>query len=854
MASKARQLIQDLQFLKANPNPTGLAFDPSYRLMGETGKYSPLVKPSKVSFHVLRQLSRANAIVRLCVDTLKHKVSRQSWAIMPIDEEAKPEAYQEQIDYVTKLLKKPNPNNETFRTLTEKTIEDILVLDQADWELIRNPKGEICEIYSLDGATIRPVYNKFGQYQDPAYLQYLPANYNLSNPDAAFSMSELIHMMQNPQTDTWHFGYGMSPVEAVILAATNFLNADIYQGEVFTKGNLSQIMISLGKNAQPAQVKQFREFLITQMQGQNYSVPVIGGSDDPKVLPLAPSQKDAQYMEYVQWEARVIVGAFGLSPQDIGLNLDQYKAEGEVQAELSAAKGYASLLDLLAEYINQELIWEGLGETNPAYKELQFVWTNTDKVNEKERADVAKIDIEMGAKTVNEYRLGQGLDPLPGGDRAFIMTGSGPVFLDQIEEVQQQQLDMQQQAIDAKNKPADKVGTNVNNNDTTQKSLSGKSPAADMEVAFIDKDKVPHAFGKEVSFIASGDRVPRDMYQAAKAKFYEAAQLSYGYLNPRDIQNRVGLIPVELSGNLKEAQNRITSLIENDADGIYGVVTHFQKFGAETQPLYGVYYVNKATLGIDESYEFQKGIRSYVKPVDRLIEQYANILNKQIKELYPRLKSMIDITKSMDDLATRANDYDSEDDGELLIKPTTQTKSYYVDAIAVALALGAQNLITKAKSGRQRERIAHVVERFTPDSLSSFVDQRSLEAAKSVAMTLKDGATKLIGGMAEEGKSTDEIASALKEFLGFEDGWRAKRIARTELNFAASRAANEQAMKAGAQQKAWFKHTSAPEDECNKNERAGWIGIEDSYPSGAMSTSDSHVNCSCSEEFKFENE
>jgi hypothetical protein len=100
----------------------------------------------------------------------------------------------------------------------------------------------------------------------------------------------------------------------------------------------------------------------------------------------------------------------------------------------------------------------------------------------------------------------------------------------------------------------------------------------------------------------------------------------------------------------------------------------------------------------------------------------------------------------------------------------------------------------------------------------------------------------------DAGGSFNQIVSAIQEtFADFSDV-RAGRIAQTEVNDAYNRGRLSTAVYAGFDQKSWD-----PDGEacpiCMDNVDAGWIGIDDDFPSGDPAPT-AHPNCDCSIDFQ----
>jgi hypothetical protein len=366
-----------------------------------------LRKPTRITFETLRRVSKSCSIARLAITTLKHEVAKTKWAIVPVNPKDAPDL--KRITEIRRLFNFPNPDD-NFRTFLLKLIEDILVLDAGCIELVTNVKGQLLEMYNVDGSTIKPNIDIHGTLGDPAYVQYMPLN-NTDAADAEFDRDELLYVMQNPQGDIKNYGFGLSPLEGVIMVATNILNADNYNGSFFEVGTLPPLIINLGKNLPRTEVEAFKMYWKSEIEGKPWKTAFYGGGDSPEIMKLQEnSNRDMQFMEYQNWLARLMCAAYEISPQDIGLTMEINKATSETQREISKAKGYRTVLEVIEEVFTQGIIWKKLG-----YEDLMFKWQEVDSVDELRRAQVWQIEANTGARSINEYRKEIGLDPIKGG-------------------------------------------------------------------------------------------------------------------------------------------------------------------------------------------------------------------------------------------------------------------------------------------------------------------------------------------------------------------------------------------------------------------------------------------------------
>ena len=436
-----------------------------------------LTKPGKISYDTLRRASMSVHIVRICVHTLKQKVTKTKWIIQNKDiNKRKGGQKDERIKEVEDLFKHPNKNNETFRTLMDKMIEDLLVLDSVSVEKTRFPNGKLAELFFVDSATIRPVYNdrgdqdillplktvdaKEGEKMLPvSYVQILD-NSQYGGPEsgeivAAWPKRDFLHFHMNPQGAMESFGYGLSPIEGILSVVANLLNADNYNSTYFEEGAFPPIVLQLIGQVNQRDLEAYREYLVAELTG-NFHRPAIMATEKAESLQIHNlkdiTNQDMQFMEYQNWLANLVCAMYGLSPQDIGLtDTTGSKSVAEKQGDISDSKGYSSILDLFEEVFNQEIVWKDFG-----YEDLEFRWVATDQQSPQEASVMFDRDLRNGTTTINEVREKRGEAPY--GDWAnepMILSGDSYKPIDPEKALEQQQ---SQQEHELKLKGAGQVG------------------------------------------------------------------------------------------------------------------------------------------------------------------------------------------------------------------------------------------------------------------------------------------------------------------------------------------------------------------------------------------------------------
>ena len=100
----------------------------------------------------------------------------------------------------------------------------------------------------------------------------------------------------------------------------------------------------------------------------------------------------------------------------------------------------------------------------------------------------------------------------------------------------------------------------------------------------------------------------------------------------------------------------------------------------------------------------------------------------------------------------------------------------------------------------------------------------------------------------DEGGSFDQVVRAIQDTFEDFSSTRAEMIAQTEVNDAYNQGRMDTAVNAGFDEKSWDPDGEACEI-CMENVDAGWIPIDDDFPSGDLAPT-AHPNCDCSIDFQ----
>lgn len=403
-------------------------------------------KPGNISFDTLRRAALSVHIVRICIEHLKKKTTKTKWVVRNKDIRKRiSDEGDKRIKELTEMFRHPNPQD-NFRSLLDKMVEDLLVLDAVSLEKTRYPNGELAHLFFVDSATIRPVFNDKGEQDiliplptknDEGKKEELPVSYvqvmnnsQYGGPEsgdivAAWPKKDFIHSHMNPQGAMEAFGYGLSPIESILSVVANILNADNYNGTYFEEGAFPPIVLQLIGQVNQRDLEAYREYLVAELSG-NFHRPAIMATEKAESLQIHNlkdiNNRDMQFMEYQLWLAKLCCAIYGMSPEDIGLtDTTGSKSVSEVQLEISHDKGYSSLLRFIEELFNENIIWRDFG-----YDDLEFAFIATDSIKPDAQFEMFDKALRNGTMTLNEVREEIGKAPFDDwADEPMILAGDG---------------------------------------------------------------------------------------------------------------------------------------------------------------------------------------------------------------------------------------------------------------------------------------------------------------------------------------------------------------------------------------------------------------------------------------------
>jgi hypothetical protein len=397
-------------------------------LLGKLAGVRTMSPYPKANSANLRRWARTNEFLRTAINRRKQQIGQANWKLVRRDKPNQPP--DPTIEKTVRdLFDNVNAKRESFRSLMDQVIEDVLILDAGCIEKEKTLGGNIVNLWAVNGATILPDPQWDGT--DPKAARY----YQLvvGQPPIPFRNDQLIYIMSSPST---HSNIGWSPVETLVKIIRAELFGEEYNFDMIKRYGPRGIL-DLGPGATEQDRDAFREYWSAEIEGTE-ALAIVSGTGDldgkggMKFVPLTVDDFEKR-LAYMKWLATKIAAVFQMDLLVFNLSDTVHKSVGKALTARTD-EGANALARLVAEFITREIIWE----IDPTHNhKFEF-----DDLNDRDALAQAQIDqlrTSIGATFPNEIRARDGLDPVPWGDEPWPDTTMADMEIEGEEETDDQQ-------------------------------------------------------------------------------------------------------------------------------------------------------------------------------------------------------------------------------------------------------------------------------------------------------------------------------------------------------------------------------------------------------------------------------
>lgn len=263
---------------------------------------------------------------------------------------------------------------------------------------------------------------------------------------AAWSEDWFVFEAANPTIDPEDNGYAMGELEMLIQIITAHLYAEAHNRNFFVQGIGTKGLLHIkGENISRAQLEAFKRQWFNQISNTRnaFRPPIIGMADEVKWVPLAQSNREMEFEQWMNYLIRICCAVYQIDPAEINFDISKVntstlnESSNETRIKSSRDKGLKPLLDYIQNMVNNNI----LPRWNPEYaKNYRFEFVGLDAETRQQEIDRLEKETRVW-KTINEARIEMGKAPLEDGD--IVLNAIYSQYLAQ--KLQQEQMDQQQE-------------------------------------------------------------------------------------------------------------------------------------------------------------------------------------------------------------------------------------------------------------------------------------------------------------------------------------------------------------------------------------------------------------------------
>ena len=340
-------------------------------------------------------------VARRAINCIKDRIASMDWQVRLKRgfNAAQVENANERMAVLRAGMEEPNAND-SFRTLCEQVLEDLLVGGFGAIEMeTTEDEARPFQLWPVDGATIQINLKWDGSADSPRYAQAT----GKIGKDALIPLldDELIYIRQNPRTYT---PFGLGRLEVAFETINNFLSAHRYAGRL-ASNSVVQYALWLNETT-PTQHERMIRWWQDEIEGTG-RVPILSCEEKPEVLRFAGGTDADLRLEWQEFLLRMIANAFDLPAMMLGVQSDVNKSTAGELADEAFRSAISPTAKLFAEHITRDLFAKKLG-----WREFEFVFNDLESRDESEEVQIQTELLKAGVLTVDEVRAMRGMGPL----------------------------------------------------------------------------------------------------------------------------------------------------------------------------------------------------------------------------------------------------------------------------------------------------------------------------------------------------------------------------------------------------------------------------------------------------------
>lgn len=358
---------------------------------------------------------RGNEWVNSTVNGIVDDCVKYRTLIVPKDKtmELKPR-HERAIGFVQDFLGNINDNRESFRSVREKFIKDMLVVGRGVDELVKEKSlGVLQEVYALKADTIKVKSNKHGTI--PEKRAYIQKGKNLEETE--FDKDEIIWGVYREVSGTL---YGEKPLDTLANAVASDILRATYNSNFFINGAKAGGIVSLD-GMSTSELKKFRQYWKDNHKGVDKAHRMVAVNVPVKYVSDTITNQDMEFTEYGRELRMKIFAVYHMQPFVMGIvEQSMGKINPEQQWQIYKDRALKPILAKEAEYYTKHILHDGFG-----LYDFEIIFEGIDLADAVTQSEIDRMDINSGILTINEVRKRRGLNPVPWGNTPISVLPGG---------------------------------------------------------------------------------------------------------------------------------------------------------------------------------------------------------------------------------------------------------------------------------------------------------------------------------------------------------------------------------------------------------------------------------------------
>lgn len=349
-----------------------------------------------MSFAMLRAFSLNCDIARICIETRKDQLCSLDWDLA-VRDGVTPSP--EKLNACRTFFQTPD-RVRPFKTWLRLAIEEVLVTDALTISRTQRRAGGFRSLDIIDGTTMQVLLDSRGEVPTAPAKAYRQIIYGQPTVGGDYSTNEMYYLPRTVRADT---PYGLSPIEAILLALTSLLNRMTFNLQYYAEGNVPAGFMETPALNTVQQIRDYQAYLDGLTGNQPSRQRLMAVMAGTKLQELATPVFATDWDEHL---LKIACAAFAVPPSEIGFTNDVNRATGKQQENVVYRRGVKPMAAFFKDIFDRVLA------NDLQAPEYEFIFTGGEPEDKLTQARTDQIYVQMGKTSIDELRQRDGQEQI----------------------------------------------------------------------------------------------------------------------------------------------------------------------------------------------------------------------------------------------------------------------------------------------------------------------------------------------------------------------------------------------------------------------------------------------------------